>query len=93
MFWATVSLHSRKSPHDFEAFLKRWANKADSLDERRRVNESKSLRNLRPCVGYDMLLRVDGQLENADLPTDTKHPIILPGRHPLTRLIVFDEHS
>ena len=27
------------------------------------------------------------------LPTDTKHPIILPGRNALTRLIVLFEHS
>ena len=32
-------------------------------------------------------------LENADLSTDTKHPLILPGRHPLTRLIIVDEHA
>ena len=84
---------SRKSPHDFETFLNRWATRADNSNERRRVNELKSLRNLRSCVGHDGLLRIDGLLENADLPTDTKHPIILPGRHPLTRLIVLDEHS
>ena len=35
-----------------------------------------------------MLLHVDGRLENAKLPTDTKHPLILSGRHPLTRFIV-----
>ena len=56
-------------------------------------NELKSLRNSRPCVGHSMLLRVDGRLENADLPIDMNHPIILPGRHPLTRLIILDEHS
>ena len=38
-------------------------------------------------------MRVEGGLENADLPTDTKHPIILPGRHPLSRLVVLNEHS
>ena len=91
-FRAAVDLLSRKSPDDSEAFLKRWATKANSSDERRRVNDLKSLRNLRPCVGHDILLRVDGRLENADLPTDTKHPVILPGRHPLTRSIVLDEH-
>ena len=45
-----------------------------------------------PCIGQDLLLRVDGRLENADLPVDTKHTIILPGRHPITRLIVLLEH-
>ena len=38
-----------------------------------------------------MLLRVDGRLENAEHPTDTKHPLILPGRHPWTRLIILIE--
>ena len=50
------------------------------------------MRNLRPCIGQDLLLRVDGRLENADLPVDTKHPTILPRRYPLTRLIVLSEH-
>ena len=39
------------------------------------------------------MLRVEGRLENADLPTDTKHPLILLSRHQLTWLIVFDEHA
>ena len=51
------------------------------------------LQNLRPCAGSDLLFRVDGRLENAELSVDSKHPIILPGRHALTRLIVLDEHS
>ena len=33
------------------------------------------------------------RLENAKLPMDYKHRIILSGRHALTRLIVLDEHS
>ena len=92
-FGAAIDLLSRKSPDDFESFLKRWTNNANNSDERHRVNELKSLRSLRPCVGGDGLLRVEGRLENADLPTDTKHPIILPDRHPLTRLVVLNEHS
>ena len=39
------------------------------------------------------MLRVEGRLENANLPTDTKYPLILPSKHPLTRLIIFDEHA
>ena len=92
-FGAAIDLLSRESPDDFESFLKRWTNNANNSDERHRVNELKSLRSLRPCVGGDGLLRVEGRLENADLPTDTKLPIILPGRHPLTRPIVRNEHS
>ena len=39
-----------------------------------------------------MLFRVDGRLENAELPTDAKHLLILPGSHTLTRLIILFEH-
>ena len=66
---------------------------ATNNDDKRRVNELKALRNLRPCVGPDKLFRIDGRLENADQPVDTKHPLILPGRHHLTRLIVLYEHT
>ena len=38
----------------------------------RRINELKTLRNLRPCVGQDSLFRIDGRLENAELPIDAK---------------------
>jgi len=36
---------------------------------------------------------VNGRLENAELPVDTKHPLILPGKHLLTRLVVLHEHA
>ena len=55
----------------------------------RRVCE---LKTLRPCVDNALMLRVEGRLKNADFPTDTKHPLILPSRQSLTRLIIFDEH-
>ena len=39
------------------------------------------------------MLRVEGRLDNAKLPIDTKHSFILPSRHALTRFIVLDEHT
>ena len=58
----------------------------------RQVSELRTLRNLRPCVDSNSVLRIEGRLKNADLPLDTKHPIILPSRHVLTSLIVLHEH-
>ena len=40
-----------------------------------------------------MMLRVEGRLENAELPIDTKHLFILPSRRALTCLIILNEHS
>ena len=68
-------------------------NLAVNSEQTRQVNELKTLRNLRPCLGPNSVLRVEGSLENADLPTNTKHSIILPGRLALTRLHVLYEHS
>jgi len=39
------------------------------------------------------MLRIEGRLENSDLPLDTKHPLTLPGRHPLTGLVVLADHE
>jgi len=80
------------SPDDFEAFIKNKAKKATNCDKKRRVNELKTLRNLHPYIGQEALLRIDSQLENADLSTDTKHPLILLSRHLLMWLVVLSEH-
>ena len=72
--------------------MKSLGNEAKNAEPLRRISELKSLRNLRPCVDAPYLLRIEGRLENAELPFDTKHPLIFPSRHPLTRLIVIQEH-
>ena len=91
-FGAAVELLKKDSPDAFEAILKRLGETATNAAELKRVSELKSLRELRPCVDNDMMLRVDGRLENAELPVECKHPLILPGKHALTRLIVLNEH-
>ena len=87
-FGAAIELLSKESPDEFEAILKRLGSKTNDPEYKRRLKELKTLRNLRPCVDLDNCLRIEGRLENADLPLDSKHSLILPGRHPLTRLIV-----
>ena len=88
-----MELLSKESHDEFDSIIKRLYSNAKDPDSSRRLNELKTLRNLRPCVGSDNLLRVEGRLENASLPVNTKYLIILPGRHPLTRLIVLYAHE
>ena len=57
-----------------------------------RISELKALKNLRHCVGNEEMLRIDGRLGNATLAVDAKHPLILPGKHALTRLVILHEH-
>ena len=92
-FGPVVERLRRGSSDDFAAILRSMNGKRKNSDDSRRINKLKTLRNLRPCVGADSLLRVDGRLENSELPIDSKHPIILPSRHTLNRLIVPSEHE
>ena len=92
-FGAAIDMLKKNSPDAFELILKQLSDKATDVEQMQRIAEMKTLRSLRPCVDTDSLLRVEGRLENADLPLDAKHPLILPSRHPLTRLIVLHEHS
>jgi len=55
--------------------------------------KEKCLVNLNPVEDEDGLLRVQGRLTNTDLAYETKHPIILPKDHALTRLIVRTVHE
>ena len=53
-----------------------------------------SLTQLNPKSDGDRLLRMDGRLRFADeLPYDTRHPILLPKDHPVTKLVIADPHE
>jgi hypothetical protein len=56
--------------------------------------QEKSLVQLNPTKDYNGLLCINGRLHHAvGIPHETKHPILLPKNHPLTRLIVIDTHE
>ena len=58
------------------------------------AEKDSTLLQLNPRKDDEGLLRMDGRLRLADeLPYDTKHPILLPKKHPVTRLIVMDAHE
>ena len=53
-----------------------------------------TLLRLNPKKNEDGLLRMDGRSRLAnELPYDTKHPILLPKKHPVTKLIVMEIHK
>ena len=91
-FGAAVDLLKKESPDAFDPIFKRLSDRATTAEEMSRISELKSLRNLRSCADANSMLRIDGRLENAELPLDTRHPMILSSKHALTRLIVLYEH-
>ena len=67
-------------------------------DELRLLHDKKALPNtnklssLCPFVDATGMLRVGGRLKYATIPYDAKHPYIIPSNHPVTKLIIEDEH-
>ena len=47
---------------------------------------------LSPFVDSDGILRVGGRLEMSNLPYDAKHPIILPKKHHISKLVIVHIH-
>ena len=63
-----------------------------TLSKNEQVSKNSCLFKLGPFVSGDVS-RVGGRLENADLPFNLKHPIILPEHDHLTVLIIQHAHS
>ncbi|XP_047105115.1 uncharacterized protein LOC124768933 [Schistocerca piceifrons] len=57
------------------------------------IPHNSKLRDLHPFVDAEGILRVGGRLMNADVPYDEHHPIIVPPKHHLTRILIIDEHE
>jgi len=53
---------------------------------------SNKLRSLTPFLDNHNVMRVGGRLSNALIPYAQKYQIILPSKHPLTRLVIVYEH-
>ncbi|XP_003382158.1 putative integrase core domain protein [Trichinella spiralis] len=58
-----------------------------------RVVATSRLSRLDPFVDEEGFLRVGGRLENAELPSHMKHPVILPGDHALTMGLIKRCHA
>ena len=64
-----------------------------ALERRETLGSSSALCRLSPILDQHGLLRVGGRLQNAFLTEDEKHPIILPGKNIVTRLIIRKAHK
>ena len=63
-----------------------------SLKKQVPFSSSSPLLSLRPFVDSSGLLRVGGRRELGMFGYESKHPIILAGKHPLTKLLIRTEH-
>lgn len=58
-----------------------------------KVESMKKLKPLNPFLDANEILRVGGRLENADIPFEQKHPIILPQGHAIVEMFLRSEHE
>ena len=66
-FWATVDMLKNNSPNVFDFIVKKLSDKAANTEDMNCISQVKALKNLRPGVGTEKMLRIDGRLENAAL--------------------------
>ena len=52
-----------------------------------------SVYKLRPYLDSEGMLRVGGTLENSTLTYQSKHQLLLPSKHPVTKLLIMDVHE
>ena len=84
---------SEKSPDDFDKIIK-CLEKKTAPEISKRVKELRSLKKFRPCLDDKGALRIEGRLSSSpDIAFDAKHPLILPARHNLTKLVILWYHN
>lgn len=64
-----------------------------SLTDVGKLQPDSNLHSLSPFIDKDGILRIDGRIRSSlDIGTELRMPIILPGRHPYTRLLISHYH-
>jgi hypothetical protein len=69
----------------------RFRDEIEVLRKGRPVPRDSRIASLDPQL-MDGVLRVGGRIEKAEIPWESKHPVILDHRHDVTRLIVIHYH-
>ena len=65
----------------------------EALRKNQELPSANCLRVLHPFLDPSGLIRVSGRLRNSRVAYSQRHPVILHGQHPLTRLIIRSEHT
>lgn len=71
--------------------LEAFSTEINLLTRNQRVDKKSSLLHLDPFLEGD-IIKVGGRINNAMVLESQKHPVVLPKGHPITKLIIRDEH-
>jgi hypothetical protein len=70
-----------------------YADEIESLKSHRIVSKNSSIRDLRPFIDKQGILRIQGRLSLCNsLDLESKHVVIIPGKHPIAELLICHQH-
>ena len=69
-----------------------FAREIDAIQREDTIPNSSCLLPLHPLIDSSGLIRVGGREQNSRAPYSSQHPIILHGKHPVTKLLIQSEH-
>ena len=81
MYWTTLTQQ--------QAF----ADEIETLMHGQSLSKPSPLFSLHPFVDSSGLLHVGGRGRNTEMSYSITHPVILPGKHPITSLLISSEHQ
>ena len=64
-----------------------------ALSKKSELPDKHPVSKLSPFIDCKGIMHVGGRIKNADVPFDHKHPILIPGDHPITVLLIRDLHE
>lgn len=76
-----------------EVFLEAFLDEMECIKLNKRLSKESKITNLDPFIDDHGLLQVGGRLRNARLPADERHPVIIPGKHHISLLLVRHFHK
>ena len=80
--------------HIKQSQLECFREEINAIRAHKPLPSASKLSSLSPFIDEDGVLRCSGRLQFADcLPWDSRCPVILPRKHPVTKLIVRDAHN
>ena len=63
------------------------------LEAKGKLKQASKILTFHPLLDSKGLLRVGGRIDHANLPYSQRHPLLIPGDHALTKLLISSEHK
>lgn len=70
-----------------------FSDEYNKLINKSEINKKSKLKSLSPFLDENAIMRVGGRLKNADMPRETRHPIIIPNKSRFTELLIEEAHQ